>query len=43
MQNIIQIIRKELSGMFTKNIVDDIVRKIEKAMERNEVIYKEQG
>ena len=35
MQNIIQIIRNELSGMFTKNIVDDIIRKIEKAMERN--------
>ena len=35
MQNIIHIIRDELSGMFTKNIVDEVVRKIEKAIERS--------
>lgn len=34
MQNIIHIIRNELSGMFTKNIVDEVVRRIEKAIER---------
>lgn len=36
MQNIIHIIRNELSGMFTKNIVDEVVRKIEKAIERSD-------
>ena len=35
MQKIIHIIRSELSGMFTKNIVDEVVRKIEKAIERS--------
>ena len=33
MQNIIHIIRDELSGMFTKNIVDEVVRKIKRAIE----------
>lgn len=36
MQNIIHIIRNELSGMFTKNVVDEVVRKIEKALGGNE-------
>lgn len=35
MQNIIHIIRSELSGMFTKNVVDEVVRRIEKAIERS--------
>lgn len=35
MQNIIHIIRSELSGMFTKNIVDEVVRRIENAIERS--------
>lgn len=41
MQNIIHIIRDELSGMFTKNIVDEVVRKIEKAIERSGGIDEE--
>ena len=36
MQNIIHIIRDELSGMFTKNIVDEVMRRIEKAIERSD-------
>ena len=35
MQNIIHIIRDELSGMFTKNIVDEVIKRIEKAIERS--------
>lgn len=34
MQNIIHIIRSELSGMFTKNVMDEVIRRIEKAIER---------
>ena len=41
MQNIIHIIHNELSGMFTKNIVDEVVRRIEKAIERSEGIDEE--
>ena len=41
MQNIIHIIRDELSGMFTKNIVDEVVRKIEKAIERSDCVDEE--
>ena len=41
MQNIIHIIRDELSGMFTKNIVDEVIKRIEKAIERSGGIDEE--
>ena len=41
MQNIIHIIRGELSGMFTKNIVDEVMRKIERAIERSGCVEQE--
>ena len=34
MKELMHIIRDELSGMFTKNIVDKVVQRIEKAIER---------
>ena len=40
MKNLIHLIRCELSRMFTKNIVDDVIERIEKIAARYEKVEK---
>lgn len=40
MKNLIHLIRCDLSGMFTKNIVDDVIERIERIIERYEKVEK---